>query len=188
MRFYYTDGEITDGPLTEDELVTDYVNGALNESVRVRRENSETWLPIRSVVMQIKMKSAPKPQQPEEDVYEDEEPEATSPSGGTIAQIFCCIFLAFIAAVVLVQFNKIEKPKPPAQYEYAALKITSEDLFRSDMVSGQEAQGMVRCESLMGIPDGWEYVSTLCPDGDKAAWILVRRLKTENVKKDKIKS
>ena len=67
MRFYYTDGEITDGPLTEDELVTDYVNGALNENVKVRRENSETWLPIRSVVMQIKMKSAPKPGRKAED-------------------------------------------------------------------------------------------------------------------------
>jgi hypothetical protein len=87
-----------------------------------------------------------------------------------------------------VQFNKIEKPKPPAQYEYASLKITSEELFRSDIVSGQELQGMVRCENLLGIPDGWEYVSTLCPDGDKAAWILVRRLKTEKVKKDKINS
>ena len=190
MRFYYTDGEITDGPLTEDELVTDYVNGALNENVKVRRENSETWLPIRSVVMQIKMKSAPKPapKNDEDEVVQYEEPEATAPAGSTIAQVFSCIFLAFIAAVILVQFNKIEKPKPPAQYEYASLKITSEDLFRSDIVSGQELQGMVRCENLLGIPDGWEYVSTLCPDGDKAAWILVRRLKTEKVKKDKINS
>lgn len=189
MRFYYTDGEITDGPLTEDELVTDYVNGALNENVKVRRENSETWLPIRSVVMQIKMKSAPKPgRKAEDEVVQYEEPEATAPSGCAIAQVFSCIFLAFIAAVILVQFNKIEKPKPPAQYEYASLKVTSEELFRSDIVSGQELQGMVRCEALLGIPDGWEYVSTLCPDGDKAAWILVRRLKTEKVKKDKINS
>lgn len=190
MRFYYTDGEITDGPLTEDELVTDYVNGALNENVKVRRENSETWLPIRSVVMQIKMKSAPKPapQPQEEEEINDEEPDPVAPAGSTIAQVFSCIFLAFIAAVILVQFNKIEKPKPPAQYEYASLKVTSEDLFRSDMVSGQEAQGMVRCETILGIPDGWEYVSTLCPDGDKAAWVLVRRLKTEKVKKDKINS
>lgn len=190
MRFYYTDGEITDGPLTEDELVTDYVNGALGDTVKVRRENSETWLPIRSVVMQIKMKSTPKPKtgDTDEETADDGEPEPVSPGSGSIAQMFSCIFLAFIAAVILVQFNKIEKPKPPTEYEYASLKVQAEDLFRGEMVAGQEAQGMVRCEQILGIPDGWEYVSTLCPDGDKAAWVLVRRVKAENVKKDKIKS
>ncbi len=189
MRFYYTDGEITDGPLTEDELVTDYVNGALGDSVKVRRENSETWLPIRSVVMQIKMKSTPKPKKNENDeVIDDGEPDPVPPAGGSVAQMFSCIFLAFIAAVILVQFNKIEKPKPPTEYEYASLKVQAEDLFRGEMVAGQEAQGMIRCEQLLGIPDGWEYVNTLCPDGDKAAWVLVRRVKVENVKKDKIKS
>ncbi len=187
MRFYYTDGEITDGPLTEDELVTDYVNGALTDSIKVRRENSETWLPIRSVVMQIKIKSTPKKNE-EAPIEDDGEPEPTPPSGSVVAQVFSCIFLAFIAAVVLVQFNKIEKPKPPAQYEYASLKITAEDLFRGDMVKGQESLGLIRCEQILGIPEGWEYVSTLCPDGDKSAWVLVRRLKVEKEKKDKINS
>jgi hypothetical protein len=51
MRFYYTDGEITDGPLTEDELVTDYVNGALGDNVKVRREVPRTGFPTRAVRM-----------------------------------------------------------------------------------------------------------------------------------------
>ncbi len=189
MRFYYTDGEITDGPLTEDELVTDYVNGALGDNVKVRRESSETWLPIRSVLMQIKMKSsAKKDRQNEEEIPDDGEPDAVAPPTWSIIQAISCIILAFIAAIVLVQFNQIEKPKPPAEYEYASIKVNAEDLFRSDIVRGQEAQGMVQCEALLGIPDGWEYVSTLCPDGDKAAWVLVRRLRPEKPENDKINS
>lgn len=190
MRFYYTDGEITDGPLTEDELVTDYVNGALGDNVKVRRENSETWLPIRSVLMQIKMKSSAnkKRQDEEEEIPDDGEPEAVAPPAGNIIQAISCIILAFIAAVVLVQFNQIEKPKPPAEYEYASIKVNAEDLFRSDIVRGQEDLGMVQCGALLGLPEGWEYVSTLCPDGDKAAWVLVRRLRPEKPENDKINS
>ena len=190
MRFYFTDGEITDGPITEDELIADYVNGTLGDNIKVRRESSETWLPIRSVLMQIKMKSSAKKsrQNDEEEIPDDGEPEAVAPPTGNIIQAISCIFLAFIAAIVLVQFNQIEKPKPQAEYEYASIKVNAEDLFRSDMVRGQEEQGMVKCEALLGIPDGWEYVSNLCPDGDKAAWVLVRRLRPEKPENDKINS
>lgn len=190
MRFYFTDGEITDGPITEDELIADYVNGTLGDNIKVRRESSETWLPIRSVLMQIKMKSSAKKsrQDDEEEIPDDGEPEAVAPPTGNIIQAISCIFLAFIAAIVLVQFNQIDPPKPPAEYEYASIKVNAEDLFRSDMVRGQEALGMVQCESILGIPDGWEYVSTLCPDGDKAAWVLVRRLRPEKPENDKINS
>ena len=74
-----------------------------------------------------------------------------------------------------------------AKYEYAALRITTEDMLNSEMVRGFHDIGLVHCEHLMGIPKGWEYVNTLCQDGDKAAYVLVRRLKPEK-KKSKINS
>lgn len=197
MKFYYTDGENIEGPKTQEELATDFFNGTLTKDIQICQEGTDYWVPITCLLQPAK--KLPKPpmatlhHKPHHVVttdiasHIDTDPELRPMAKPNIAQIFMCLLLAFIGVLLVVQLSKIQPPAPPAQYEYASVRITSMDLLNSDMVRGFHDLGLVHCEHLMGIPKGWEYVNTLCPDGDKAAYVLVRRLKQEK-KISKIKS
>lgn len=187
MKFYYTDGENVEGPKTQEELATEYFNGSLNKETQICQEGTDYWVPITCLLQPAKKLPKPPLTEPKHhpsiktDVasHIDIDPEIRPLSSPNIAQIFNCLLLAFIAILLVVQLSKIKPEAPPAKYEYAAMRITTDDLLNCDMVRGFHDIGLVHCEHLMGIPKGWEYVSTLCPDGEKAAYILVRRLKAE---------
>ncbi len=195
MKFYYTNGETVEGPKTQEELATDFFNGTLTDETQICQEGTNYWVPINCLLQPAK--KLPKPPVTEHKPHPsiktdiashiDVDPEIRPMSSPNIAQIFTCLILAFISILLVVQLSKIEPPAPPAKYEYAALRITTEDMLNSEMVRGFHDIGLVHCEHLMGIPKGWEYVNTLCQDGDKAAYVLVRRLKPEK-KKSKINS
>ena len=197
MKFYYTDGENIEGPKTQEELATDFFNGTLTEQTQICQEGTDYWVPITCLLQPAK--KLPKPpmtvqhNKPHPVVNTDiashieTDPEIRPMASPNIAQIFMCLLLAFIGVLLVVQLSKIQPPAPPAKYEYAAVRITTNDLLNSKMVRGFHDIGLVHCEELMGIPKGWEFVNILCPDGDKAAYVLVRRLKEEK-KISKIKS
>ncbi|MBR5894727.1 MAG: DUF4339 domain-containing protein [Akkermansia sp.] len=198
MKFYYTDGENLEGPKTQEELATEYFNGTLSAETQICQEGTDYWIPITCLLQPAKKLPKPPvssthptaahtPVTTDVASHIDIDPEIVPMASPNIAQIFTCLLLAFISILLVVQLSKLEPPAPPAQYEYASMRITTEDLLNCDMVRGFHDLGLVHCEKVMGIPSGWEYVSTLCPDGDKAAYILMRRLKIEK-KKSKINS
>ncbi len=197
MKFYYTDGENINGPKTQEELATEYFNGDLTADTQICQEGTSYWIPITCLLQPAKQ--LPKPPMP--DIHHkphpviktdiashlEDDPEIRPMARPNIAQIFTCLLLAFIGILLVVQHSKIQPPAPPAKYEYASVRITSEELLKSEFVRGFQDMGMVDCEELLCIPKGWEYVSPLCPDGEKAAYVLIRRLKQEK-KKSKINS
>lgn len=197
MKFYYTDGENIEGPKTQEELATEFFNGTLTSETQICQEGTAYWIPITCLLQPAKQ--LPKPPMPDiqhkphpvitTDIASqlEDDPEIRPMSSPNIAQIFTCLLLGFIAVLLVVQLSKIQPPAPPAKYEYASVRVTSEELLKSEFVRGFQEEGMVQCEHLLCIPRGWEYVNTLCPDGDKAAYILIRRLKQEK-KKSKINS